>query len=85
MKEFTYTVKDPVGIHARPAGRIVAAVSEYKSFITMWKGDQPYDLKKLLTVMGSGLKCGDKIVVRVEGYDEDEALEAVKEALKKNL
>lgn len=85
MKEFTYTVKDPVGIHARPAGRIVSAVSGYKSFITMWKGEQPYDLKKLLTVMGSGLKCGDKIVVRVEGYDEDEAYEAVKEALKKNL
>lgn len=29
MKEFTYTIKDEQGIHARPAGELVKAASAY--------------------------------------------------------
>ena len=33
MKEFTYQVKDELGIHARPAGQLVKKASQFKSNI----------------------------------------------------
>jgi phosphocarrier protein HPr len=37
MKEFTYTITDPVGIHARPAGLLVKEVKKYGSTFTLTK------------------------------------------------
>lgn len=85
MVEFQYTIKDPIGIHARPAGEIVAVAKQYTSFVTLWKNDTDYDLKKLLSFMGSGLKKNDTVVIRCEGPDEKECVKAVKEAFKNNL
>ena len=37
MKTFEYTITDPVGIHARPAGLLVKAVKEHASKVTITK------------------------------------------------
>ena len=47
MKEITFTVTDPLGIHARPAGILVKEAKKYASKITVWKGDKSCDMKKL--------------------------------------
>ncbi len=70
MIEFAVTVKDPLGIHARPAGKIVSLLSKYDSFVTVWKDGKEYDAKKLLSLMGTELACGETVIVRVEGSDE---------------
>ncbi len=85
MKEFQYTIKDPLGVHARPAGKIVAAIKNFDCFVTVWVDGRDYDLKKLLGFIGSDIKCGDVVVVRTEGTDEDAALEAAKKAFEENL
>ena len=48
MKKFTYTITDPVGIHARPAGILVKAVKPFASTCTITKGDKTVDLRKLM-------------------------------------
>lgn len=35
MKEFQYTIQDPMGFHARPAGALVRAAKAYDSRITI--------------------------------------------------
>ncbi|MBE6122418.1 MAG: HPr family phosphocarrier protein [Solobacterium sp.] len=85
MIELQITVKDPQGIHARPAGRITSALLGYESFVTLWKGEKDYDVKKLLSFMGSELKCGEQVVIRVEGPDEEKCAEAVKQLFDENL
>ena len=57
MKEITFTVTDPLGIHARPAGILVKEAKKYASKITVWKGDKSCDMRKLLT-HGNGCKAG---------------------------
>ena len=37
MKEFTYTITDPEGIHARPAGELVKAAKAFESAIKLRK------------------------------------------------
>lgn len=85
MKEFSYTVKDPLGIHARPAGMVVKAASRYKSTITLDRGDKSGDARKIMTVMSLGIKQGMTVTVRCEGEDEEAAYEELKAFFENNL
>ena len=85
MKEFTFTVTDENGIHARPAGQLVKEAKVFASSITVEKGDKNCDMKKLLKLMGMGIKKGDTITVKVEGEDEDACAAKVEEFLKANF
>ena len=78
MKEFTYTITDPVGIHARPAGLLAKKAAEYKSIITVVKGEKKADTRRLMALMGLGIKCGDVITVQADGEDEQAAIDAIK-------
>lgn len=85
MKTFSYTITDPVGIHARPAGIIVKAVKPFESSCKITKDGKTVDLKKLMALMGLGVKCGNTVEVTVEGPDEDAAAEAIEKLFKENL
>ena len=61
MKQFNYTITDPVGIHARPAGVLVKLVKPFESTCTITKGDKTVDMRKLMAMMGMGVKCGDTV------------------------
>ncbi len=85
MKTFSYTVKDEVGIHARPAGLLAKKAKEFQSTITLEKDGKSAAATKLMAVMGMGVKCGDTVNVTVEGTDEDTAAAAMEEFFKSNF
>lgn len=85
MKEFTYTIKDELGIHARPAGLLVKEASKFSSQITIEKDDKKGDAKKIFSVMGLGVKSGDTIKVKISGEDEEMAKNTVLNFLEENL
>ncbi len=85
MKSFTYTIKDEVGIHARPAGLLVKKAKEFDSTITIEKGGKSVNASKLMALMGLGVKYGDTVTVKSEGSDEDKAAAAMEEFFKSNL
>ncbi len=85
MKEFEYTITDPVGIHARPAGVLVKEIKKYTSTVTVAKGEKSVNALKLMALMGMGIKQGDTVKVTVEGPDEDTAAAAIEAFFKANL
>lgn len=86
MKSFEYTITDPVGIHARPAGLLVKAVKAFAgSTCTITKGDKSVNLLKLMALMQMGIKQGDTVKVDVEGGDEDAVVAALEDFFKANL
>ena len=85
MKEFTYTVKDKVGIHARPAGMLVKLVKEYSSDVYIEKGDKRIKADRLIAIMNMGIKHGDTVTVTIEGDDEKEAYKALYSFFESNL
>ena len=86
MKEFTYTITDPVGIHARPAGLLVKAAKALDSTITIEKEDGKSAVAtKLMAVMGLGIKQGDTVTVTVEGGSEEANAAAMEQFFKDNL
>ncbi len=85
MKQFEYTVTEPVGIHARPAGLLTKEAKKYKSTITLTKDGKSVNVLKLMALMGLGVKCGDTVSVTVEGEDEETAAPAMEAFFKANL
>ncbi len=85
MKQFTYTVNDPVGIHARPAGMLVKEAKNYTSTITIEKNGKAVNALKLMALMGLGVRKGDTVTVAAEGDDEDVAIAGLEKFFKENL
>lgn len=87
MKQFTYTIKDELGIHARPAGLLVKEAKNFKpdTKITITKGEKSADLTKLMNLMSMAVKCGDTVTLTFEGGDEEAAAAAIEKFLNENL
>ena len=85
MKSFEFVIRDEVGIHARPAGLLVKEAKKYASTVMVNKAGKKADAKKLMMLMGLGVKCGETVVVEVEGADEDAACEGMKAFFEANL
>lgn len=85
MKTLEYTIKDELGIHARPAGMLVKASKEYDSKITITKGEKTVESTKLMAIMSMGIKKGEVVTVAVEGGDEEATLAGMKAFFEENL
>ena len=86
MKQFEFTVTDPVGIHARPAGNLVKQIKNYVGTkITLTKGEKTVDALRLMAVMGLGVKQGEEVKVTVEGPNEDADFVTVENFFKENF
>ncbi|MBQ4472868.1 MAG: HPr family phosphocarrier protein [Lachnospiraceae bacterium] len=85
MKSFEYVITDPVGIHARPAGIMVKEIKNYLSTVTIAKGEKSVNAKKLMALMGMGIKQGDTVTVCVEGEDEEEVAPKLEQFFKDNF
>ena len=85
MKEFTYTITDPEGIHARPAGELVKVAKEFSCKITLTKDGKSGDCKKIFGIMGLAVKSGNEIVINFDGEDEDAAYDKISAFMKDNL
>ncbi len=84
MLRFEYTVTDPEGFHARPAGMFVKEAKKY-CVTTVEKNGKSADARKMFGLMGLGIKGGDTIAISVEGAQEEEAAAALKAFMEANL
>lgn len=86
MKEFTYTITDPLGIHARPAGLLAKTAKAYgDTVVTVTKDGTTVKASQLMKLMSLGVKQGNEITVAAEGPAEEEAVAAMKKFFEENL
>ena len=85
MKEFSYIIKDEIGIHARPAGLLAKEAKAFTSKITIEANGKSADVTRLMAVMGLGVKTGAEVVIKAEGDDEDAAIAKMQEFMEANL
>lgn len=67
-------IKNPTGLHLRPAGLFCKTAVQFKSKITFQHKDTTANAKSVLSVLGACIKEGDEIELICEGEDEQEAL-----------
>ena len=87
MKSFEYTVNDPIGIHASPAGLLVKEIKKYAGdhTITIGKDGKSTNGVKLMAIMAMSIKQGDVATVTVDGPDEENVATALEAYMKANL
>ncbi len=85
MTSFTYTLTDPEGFHARPAGLFVKKAKEFPCTTTVYKGEKHADARKMFGLMGLGIKGGETVKITCEGDQEAEAAAALEAFMKENL
>lgn len=70
-------IKNPTGLHLRPAGNLCKEAMKFKSKITFEYRGNTANAKSVLSVLGACIKSGDEITLICEGEDEREALETL--------
>jgi phosphocarrier protein HPr len=77
MIEREITIKNKYGLHARPSAAFVQAASQFKSDIYLVNEDRLANGKSIISLMVLAAECGAKIILRIDGDDEKEAMEAL--------
>ena len=86
MKEFTYTIKDALGIHARPAGQLSKLAKSFAdTAVTITANGKTVNAGQLMKLMGLGVKQGTEVTIACEGANEEEACAALKQFMEENL
>ena len=67
-------VKNPTGLHLRPAGILCNEAVKYKSRVYFKYGDNEANAKSVLSVLGAGIRSGTELEFLCEGEDEEHTL-----------
>lgn len=78
-------IKNPTGLHLRPAGILCKEAMKYKSLVTFTFEGGTANAKSVLSVLGACVKSGDEIELICEGPDEEEALKNLINAIESGL
>jgi phosphocarrier protein len=76
-KEREVQIINKNGLHARPAAEIVKLATRFKSEITMTRDDLEVNGKSIMGVMMLAAECGATLMVKAEGPDADQAVDAI--------
>lgn len=77
MIEKEVQVKNRAGIHTRPAASIVKLAARFKSDVYLLRDGFSINAKSIIGVMSLAAEQNTKLTLRVEGDDEDEALQSI--------
>ena len=77
MVERRVTVVNSHGIHARPAAEIVKTAARFASNIILVRDDLEVNGKSIMGVMMLAAECGAELVIRADGNDAEQAVEAL--------
>ena len=86
MKEFTYTIQDELGIHARPAGLLSKLAKSFpETVVTVTRAGKTVKASQLMKLMNMGIKQGDEVTVAADGISEENAIAALQKFFEENL
>lgn len=73
----TVTVRNPQGLHARPADLVVRMASKYEATILIGKDGEQVDCKSILSLLTLGAAQGTELSITADGTDAAEAVESI--------
>lgn len=71
------TIKNPVGLHLKPANMLANKTRRYVSQVYLSKGASRINAKSVLGILGMGVYQGDDIILECFGEDEERAIEEI--------
>jgi phosphocarrier protein len=77
MIEKTVSIKNKLGLHARAAAKLVNLANRFESTVHIEKDGNEIDGKSILGILTLAATQGSTIRLKVEGRDEDMAMDAL--------
>lgn len=77
MIEREVTIRNRAGMHTRPAATVVKTAARFSSEFTICKDGMEINGKSIIGVMTLAAEQGSKLLLRLEGTDEAEAVQAI--------
>ncbi|MFQ6103141.1 MAG: HPr family phosphocarrier protein [Candidatus Glassbacteria bacterium] len=77
MAANTVTVRNKLGLHARPAALFVQLANRFKSDIFINKNGVEVNGKSIMSVMMLAVESGSEIIIRAVGEDAEDAVNAL--------
>ena len=74
MVSKTFTIKNKMGFHMRPANVFVTEMTKYASDVEIEMAGKKINGKSIMNIMAACIKCGSEITVECSGEDEEAAL-----------
>jgi len=75
------TIKNKLGLHARPAAIFVQIANKYDCDIAIWKGKQKVNGKSIMGIMMLAAEEGSAVIIVAEGDDAQEAVRELEKLL----
>ena len=79
LMEISVTIKNKLGMHARPAMSFVDTANSFKCDIRVRRNEKIVDGKSVMQLMMLGAEKGVKLTLTAEGDDADDALAALRD------
>ena len=74
MSESMLKIVNPLGLHARPAAKVVECANRFEAVVQLTHGDRKVNGKSIMGVLMLAAAMGTSITVSADGADEDVAL-----------
>ena len=74
MVSKTFTIKNKMGFHMRPANVFVTEMTKFASDVEIEMAGKKINGKSIMHIMAACIKCGSEITVECSGTDEEAAL-----------
>lgn len=85
MKEMKVKLINEEGLHGRAAANFVRVASKFDSEIKLVSEDVSVNGKSIIGIMSLGAFCGEELIIRTEGSDENVALKTLVDLVQQKL
>ncbi len=85
MIEREATIVNSLGMHARPAAKVVRIASTFRAHVELEHNKQVVNGKSIMGVMTLAAECGATVRIRTDGEDEEAAMAALLDLIAKGF
>jgi len=85
LVQIVVTIKNPTGLHARPAAAFVQAAERFEAAVWLEKDGRRVNAKSILSVMSLGAKQGTSLKLVTDGKDEAAAAATLRDLIERGL
>ncbi|MAY74422.1 MAG: hypothetical protein CMJ31_06795 [Phycisphaerae bacterium] len=81
----TVTIRNTLGLHARPATLLADAAAGYKCSVTIARGEECVDAKSIMHIMMLAATRGTDLIVSATGDDAEACVAAIVELVERGF
>jgi phosphocarrier protein HPr len=85
MKTYAFTINAPRGLHAQPCAALAAVASKSSCDVFIEHNGADINVADPIKLMSALITCGERIIIKVSGDDEEEIFHQLKQIIDSQL